>query len=82
MVFLSCLPVTSYRSLTCLPYIHSPQVSEIEVQASRASSLMADLNRIVPDVELAMGPLLKVGGGGGISSHSTFQCLSGLRVFR
>lgn len=27
---------------------------------------MADLKRIVPDVELAMGPLLKVGGGGGV----------------
>lgn len=36
------------------------KVSEIEVQASRASALMADLKQIVPDVELALGPLLKV----------------------
>lgn len=51
------------------------------MQASRASSLMADLKRIVPDVELAMGPLLKVGGGGGVvgtgkdlQSLRTVQC--------
>lgn len=57
------------------------KVSEIEVQASRASSLMADLNRIVPDVELAMGPLLKVGGGEGVVPPTTFRCLSGLRNY-
>lgn len=32
----------------------------MEVQASRAVSLMDDLKRIVPEVELQMGPLLKV----------------------
>lgn len=36
------------------------QVSEIEVQANRAKTLMGDLARMVPDVELQMGPLLKV----------------------
>lgn len=32
----------------------------MEVQASRVVSLMDDLKRIVPEVELQMGPLLKV----------------------
>lgn len=36
------------------------KVSDIEVQARRATSLMDDLRRIVPDVELQIGPLLKV----------------------
>lgn len=36
------------------------QVAEMEVQASRVVSLMDDLKRIVPEVELQMGPLLKV----------------------
>ncbi|CAM9165488.1 unnamed protein product, partial [Laminaria digitata] len=35
------------------------QVAEVEVQASRATSLMGDLKRVVPEVELQMGPLLK-----------------------
>lgn len=56
----------SYSSLTYPPRNILSKVSEIEVQASRASSLMTDLKRIVPDVEMAMGPLLKVGGGGGV----------------
>ncbi|CAM9198488.1 unnamed protein product, partial [Ectocarpus sp. 12 AP-2014] len=49
------------RSLAVLAHLRKEeiQVSEIEVQASRASSLMADLKQIVPDVELALGPLLK-----------------------
>lgn len=37
-----------------------PQVADMEVQASRVKSLMDDLSRIVPEVELQMGPLLKV----------------------
>lgn len=36
------------------------KVAEVEVQASRATSLMGDLKRVVPEVELQMGPLLKV----------------------
>lgn len=36
------------------------QVAEVEVQANRATSLMGDLKRVVPEVELQMGPLLKV----------------------
>ncbi|CAM9153876.1 unnamed protein product [Ectocarpus fasciculatus] len=49
------------RSLAVLAHLRKEeiQVSEIEVQASRASALMADLKQIVPDVELALGPLLK-----------------------
>lgn len=46
----------------------------MEVQASRASSLIADLKRIVPDVELAMGPLLKVRGGRGLALYEV-SCL-------
>lgn len=42
------------------------------MQASRASSLMADLKRIVPDVELAMGPLLKVENLGGVVRAAPF----------
>lgn len=52
------------------------KVSEIEVQASRASSLMADLKRIVPDVELAMGPLLKVGSVGKVVRAATSGALA------
>lgn len=33
---------------------------------------MADLKRIVPDVELAMGPLLKVGGGRVVVLHHLY----------
>lgn len=35
-------------------------VPEIEMQANRAAAMMDDLDQIVPQVELQMGPLLKV----------------------
>ncbi|CAM9114065.1 unnamed protein product, partial [Sphacelaria rigidula] len=49
------------RSLAVLAQLRREklQVAEMEVQASRVVSLMDDLKRIVPEVELQMGPLLK-----------------------
>lgn len=55
-------------------------MSEIEVQASRASSLMGDLKRIVPDVELAMGPLLKVRGGEAVVLHHVYYKYNSSRI--
>lgn len=35
-------------------------VPEIEMQANRAAAMMDDLDQTIPQVELQMGPLLKV----------------------
>lgn len=59
----------------CLPD-HILKVPEIGMQANRAKSLMDDLKRIVPDMELQMGPLLKV------RSHGTHRCCSIISVFK
>lgn len=59
LLFLAAVQCISRAYCNARPYSRI-KVSEIEVQASRATALMTDLKRIVPDVEVQLGPLLKV----------------------